>query len=179
MGLSRLQFLPARPLLLASLLLILPAQLRAQAQATTGIIRGSVTDSTGRPLDNARITLRHKATNAERTLSTNASGVFVATLLRVGVHHVRARALGFREAQRDSVSVRLGETVETNFQLAPQAVQLEELTVAAPEPTVDPTRSESATRLGAEAVNGIHAQRALHRDKTAQPAVAVFELLQD
>ena len=84
-------------LLLASMLLIPPTMLRAQAQATTGVIRGTVTDSTGRPLDNATVSLRHFATNAERTLTTNASGVFAATLLRVGTYDVRARALGFRE----------------------------------------------------------------------------------
>jgi hypothetical protein len=30
-----------------------PTLLQAQAQATTGVIRGTVADSTGRPLDNA------------------------------------------------------------------------------------------------------------------------------
>jgi hypothetical protein len=84
---------PFPSLILASLLLTIPALLRAQAQATTGVIRGTVTDSTGRPLDHATLSLRHLATNAERSLTTNASGVFVATLLRVGTYDVRARAL--------------------------------------------------------------------------------------
>src|SRR5688572_13579255 len=107
-------------LFLSSLILLLPTTLRAQAQATTGVIRGTVADSTGRPLNDATVSLRHLETNAERTLTTNASGVYVATLLRVGLYDVRARALGFREARRDSVPVRLGETVERSFALAPQ-----------------------------------------------------------
>jgi hypothetical protein len=171
---------PSRPirslLLLASLTLVLPATLRAQAQATTGVIRGVVTDSSGRPLDNARVSLRHLATNAERSLSTNASGVFVATLLRVGLYDVRARALGFREAQRDSVAVRLGETVEINFALAPQIVQLEELTATAPEPAVDATSSESATRLSAEAVQGLpNNGRNIFNYTTLTPNVATVQ----
>src|SRR4051794_23991628 len=141
-------------LLVTSLVLATPSLLQAQAQASTGVIRGTVTDSTGRPLDNANISVRHLATNAERTLTTNASGVFVATLLRVGTYDVRARAVGFRESRRDSVAVGLGETVELKFALAPQVVQLEELTVAA-EPVVDATKSESATRLSSEAVQGL------------------------
>jgi hypothetical protein len=146
---------PAPCLLIVSLLLALPTVLRAQAQASTGVIRGRVTDSTGStPLAGAVVTLRNRATNAERTLNTNASGVYVATLLQVGTYDLRARAVGFREARRDSVPVRLGEAVETNFSLAPQAVQLEELTVSA-EPTIDVNSSESATRLGAEAVEGL------------------------
>jgi hypothetical protein len=153
MGLLRSRLHLIRTLLPASLVLIIPAQLSAQAQASTGVIRGVVADSSGRPLDHATVSLRHLATNAERTLTTNASGVYVATLLRVGVYDIRARAVGYRAKQEDSVAVGLGETVETNFALAPQIVQLEELLAEAPEPLVDPTKSESATRLGVEAVD--------------------------
>ena len=165
------------PLLLPAVLaFVRPAPLLGQAQATTGVIRGTVTDSTGRALDNATVSLRHLATNAERTLTTNASGVFVATLLRVGTYHIRARALGFREATRDTVPVRLGETVEVNFALAPQVVQLEELTVAAPEPVVDVTSSESATRLGAEAVQGLpNNGRNIFNYTTLTPNVATVQ----
>jgi hypothetical protein len=176
MDLSRWARRPARSLLLAWLLLALPATLRAQAQATTGVIRGTVTDSSGRPLDNATVSLRHLATNAERALTTNASGVYVATLLRVGLYDVRARALGFREAQREGVPLRLGETVEINFELAPQVVQLEELTVSAPEPAVDATSSESATRLGAEAVQGLpNNGRNIFNYTTLTPNVATVQ----
>jgi hypothetical protein len=153
-----------------------PTLLLGQAQASTGVIRGTVTDSVGRPLDNATVSVRHLATNAERTLTTNASGVFVATLLRVGTYHVRARAVGFREAQRDTLPVRLGETAEVTFALAPQVVQLEELTVAAPEPVVDVTSSESATRLGVEAVEGLpNNGRNIFNFTTLTPNVATVQ----
>src|SRR4051812_20341553 len=145
----------APSLLLVASFLALPTLLQAQAQASTGVIRGKVTDSTGMtPVAQAIVTLRNRATNAERVLNTNTSGVYVATLLQVGTYDLRARALGFREARRDSVPVRLGESVDVNFLLAPQAVQLQELTVSA-EPTVDVNSSESATRLSAEAVEGL------------------------
>jgi hypothetical protein len=165
------------PLLLPAVLAFFrPTLLQGQAQASTGVIRGTVTDSAGRALDNAIVSLRHLATNAERTLTTNASGVFVATLLRVGTYHLRARAVGFRETQRDTVPVRLGEAVEVNFALAPQVVQLEELTVAAPEPAVDVTSSESATRLGAEAVQGLpNNGRNIFNYTTLTPNVATVQ----
>ena len=144
------------PLLLPAFLIVSqPTLLQGQAQATTGVIRGTVADSTGRRLDNATVSLRHLETNAERTLSTNSSGVYAATLLRVGTYQVRARAVGFREGVEDSIPLRLGETVEVNFALVPQVVQLEELTVAAPEALVDVTSSESATRMGVEEVQGL------------------------
>src|SRR3954464_1146546 len=176
MGLPRLEVHRARLLLPLVLLLLIPTHLRAQAQASTGVIRGIVTDSAGRPLDNATVSLRHLSTNAERTLTTNASGVYVATLLRVGQYNIRARALGFREKARDSVAVTLGESVEANFSLTPQAVQLEELTVAAPEPELDVTKSESATHLGVEAVQGLpNNGRNIFNYTTLTPNVATVQ----
>ena len=166
---------PVRSLLLGSWLLALPAALWGQAQATTGVIRGTVTDSSGQPLSGAIVTLRNRETNAERTLNTNASGTYVATLLRVGSYDVGARALGFRESRRDSVGVRLGETVERNFVLAPQIVQLQELTAATPEAPVD-NGSASATRLSAEAVEGLpNNGRNVFNFTTLTPNVAIVQ----
>ncbi len=172
---------PRRRLVLSALpivacLLAAPSLATAQVQATTGVIRGTVSDSTGHPLADAHVSLRHLATNAERTLTTNASGVYIATLLRVGTYDVAARAVGFQEDRRDSVQVRLGETVEINFMLAPQVVQLQELTVAAPERGIDPTASESATRMGAEAVQGLpNNGRNIFNYTTLTPNVATVQ----
>jgi carboxypeptidase family protein len=166
---------PTRSLLLGTWLLALPTALWGQAQATTGVIRGTVTDSTGQPLGGATVTLRNRETNADRTLTTNSSGVYVATLLRVGSYDVGARALGFRESRLDSVAVRLGETVERNFALAPQIVQLEELTALAPEAAVD-NSSVSATRLSAEAVEGLpNNGRNIFNFTTLTPNVAIVQ----
>ena len=163
-----------RTLLLGVVLFSLPAALQAQAQATTGVIRGTVTDSTGQPLSGATVTLRNRETNAQRTLNTNASGTYVATLLRVGSYDIGARALGFRESRRDSVGLRLGETVERNFALAPQVVQLQELTAAAEAP-VD-NGSVSATRLTAEAVEGLpNNGRNVFNFTTLTPNVAIVQ----
>jgi hypothetical protein len=175
MALPRPLSRPTHALLLAFILVAVPATLRAQAQATTGVIRGTVTDSTGQPLAGATVTLRNRETNAERTLSTNASGTYVATLLRVGSYDIGARALGFRESRRDSVGLRLGETVERNFALAPQIVQLQELTAAAPQLPVD-NSSVSATRLTAEAVEGLpNNGRNVFNFTTLTPNVAIVQ----
>jgi hypothetical protein len=175
MALPRLPFRSTRALLVGFVLAGLPAALQAQAQASTGVIRGRVSDSTGAPLAGATVTLRQRETNAQRTLNTNASGVFVATLLQVGHYDVRARALGFRESKRDSLALRLGETVQTDFTLAPQAMQLEELTVSA-EPAIDVTSSESATRLSVEAVEGLpNNGRNIFNFTTLTPNVATVQ----
>ncbi|MBA3317732.1 MAG: TonB-dependent receptor [Gemmatimonadales bacterium] len=160
----------------AAVLLAAPAALHAQAQATTGVIRGTVSDSAGQPLAGATVTLRNVETNADRVLTTNGRGVYVGTLLRVGTYDVAGRALGFTEARRSGVALRLGETVDISFALTPQAVQLEEITVAATEPTVDVTMSESATRLGVEAVEGLpNNGRNIFNFTTLTPNVAIVQ----
>ena len=62
-----------------------------------------------------------------------------------------------------------------NFALAPQAVQLEELTVTA-EPAMDVTSSESATRLSVEAVEGLpNNGRNIFNFTTLTPNVATVQ----
>jgi hypothetical protein len=154
----------------------LPQRLWAQAQATTGVIRGTVTDSTGGPLAGASVTLRNVETNASRTLTTNEQGAYVATLLRVGTYDVTARALGFQAAARSGLALRLGETQDISFRLAPQAVQLQEITVGGAEPTVDVTQSEGSTRLGVEAVEGLpNNGRNIFNYTTLTPNVAIVQ----
>jgi hypothetical protein len=70
--------------------LTLPAHLAAQGQSTTGIIRGQVVGSDGNPVPSAQIILLETRTNFERTLSTNADGVFAASLLPLGEYIVTA-----------------------------------------------------------------------------------------
>ncbi len=164
-----------RALLLGAVFATLPASVHAQAQATTGVVRGTVSDSTGQPIAGATVTLRHVETNASRSLTTNDRGVYAATLLRVGNYDVSGRALGFRESRRGPVAVGLGETVTLNFALSPQVVQLQELTVEA-EPTLDVSESASATRLGVEAVEGLpNNGRNVFNFTTLTPNVAIVQ----
>ena len=60
-----------------------PTLLFAQAQATTGVIRGTATDSSGNPVS-AFVTVRNTETNYTRTVKASDQGVFVTTLLPLG-----------------------------------------------------------------------------------------------
>jgi carboxypeptidase family protein len=153
-----------------------PGRLSAQAQATTGVIRGTVTDTSGGVIAGASVTLRNIETNATRVLTTNERGVYVATLLRVGTYDVTARALGFLEKKKDTVPLRLGETQEISFALVPQVIQLQEITVAGAEPLVDPSKSEGSTRLTADAVEGLpNNGRNIFNYTTLTPNVAIVQ----
>jgi hypothetical protein len=172
---------PFRPglafVFLASFMILAAGRLAGQAQATTGVIRGVISDSSsGAPLAGATVSLVNRETNAERVLTTNERGVFVGTLLRVGTYNVTARAVGFLASQKNAIQVRLGETVDLPLALEPQAIQLQEITATAPPPLIDVTQSEGSTRLGVEAVEGLpNNGRNIFNYTTLTPNVAVVQ----
>ncbi len=130
-----------------------PAPLVAQGQATTGIIRGVVTDPNGAPVANASVILHEAQTNFTRTLTTDAGGNFTGTLLPLGTYDVTARSVGFAEVKRTGIALRVGETVDLRLSLA--AVTLAAVTVEATQPVVDVTKTETSTPLAAQVVTGL------------------------
>src|SRR6266566_4679679 len=135
------------PLVLA---LALPIAAAAQSQATTGIIRGVVSDPAGAPVAGATVTLRETQTGFQRQITTNDRGVFVASLLPLGTYDVTARAVGRAEAKRTGVGLRVGETVDLALGLG--AVELQAVTVEARQQVVDVSKVETSTRLPTAAV---------------------------
>ena len=140
--------------LLLAALSFAPTILFAQAQATTGVIRGTATDSSGNPIP-AVVTVRNTETNFTRTVKASDRGVFVATLLPLGAYNVSARAVGYSPALKSNITVTLGQTVDLPLVLARSTTQLAGVTVVGQVPTVDPTLSAEATRLPAEVVSAL------------------------
>src|SRR5207244_3639734 len=124
-----------------------------QSRATTGIIRGLVTDSSGHPVSQATVTVRDLQTNFARTLATDEKGVFVATLLPLGTYEVTAKAVGFSQATETGVPVRVGETV--NLKLALAAVELAPVVVEATASVVEATKEATSDRLPEQAVTNL------------------------
>src|SRR3989475_5934770 len=129
-----------------------PEPLGAQGQATTGIIRGVVTDPSGNPVTGARVTVTDVQTKFQRTVLTNQKGVFVAPLLPLGTYEVTARGVGLGEKKQTGIVLRVGETVDLALKLEP--VELEAVTVTAT-PVVDATKVETSTRLPNQAIAGL------------------------
>ena len=135
------------------LALVLPMAVAAQSQATTGVIRGVVSDPAGAPVVGATVSLRETQTGFQRQVATNDRGVFVASLLPLGIYDVTGRAVGYNEVKRTGVPLRVGETVDLPLHLA--AVQLQAVVVEATQPVVDATKVETSTRLPNEAIAGL------------------------
>ena len=151
-----MRLLSRLPVVLVGAALVLfrfPSSLGAQSQATTGIIRGVVSDPNGAPVNGASVTVRDVQTNFTRTLTTDDKGLFVAALLPLGTYDVVAKAVGFSQATRTGIPVRVGETVDLKLALA--AVELAPVVVEGTASVVEASKVATTDRLPADAVTNL------------------------
>jgi hypothetical protein len=99
-----------------ALLAAIPAGLRAQS-IVTGEVTGSVVDSTGGAVANARVTIENIATGAvEQPARTNSMGGFVFPLLKPGAYIVRVSTTNFH-TMIAKVEVNVGNIASVHFKL--------------------------------------------------------------
>ncbi len=102
-----------------------------EAQVVTSEIRGTVTDTNGRPLDGAQMSVTDTRTNVTVGTVTNPNGrYFVSQLQPGGPYTVAVRLIGYRPESRGGIRITLSAAETVNFQLQESAVQVEELMVA-------------------------------------------------
>ncbi len=137
--------------------LLLPVSgLQAQAQATTGVIRGTVSQTGGDAVANATVTLRNQETNITRTLRTSDRGLFVGTLLPLGRYEITVRAVGFQSVVRKDLPLRLGQTLDVPFTLEKRATELAAVNITDKANTpVNTGRTEASSTLGEDVVKGL------------------------
>lgn len=87
------------------------------AQAPVGTITGIVSDESGAIIPNASVTIRNKATAAERVMNSGADGSFAAPALAAGVYEIRVEMKGFRTVLRDA-TVEVGSTTNADIRLS-------------------------------------------------------------
>jgi Carboxypeptidase regulatory-like domain/TonB dependent receptor len=117
----------------------------AFAQATSGNITGTVVDSSGAPLPNAKITITDLDRGTGYSLQTNSDGNFSQTHLLAGHYRVTAESTGFSTFTANA-TVEVDATTPLSITLTPGQVQTTvEVTDATPILTTD--RAEVATTL--------------------------------
>jgi hypothetical protein len=105
-----------------ALLLLAIAQGAAWAQGEASI-GGFVTDSTGAIIAGATVRVKNVETGALRTLVTDASGRYDASLLAVGKYEVTAEQTGFRSESRTGITLVLGQRAAVDLKLTVGGVQ--------------------------------------------------------
>src|SRR5215831_16396703 len=95
----------------------------ALAQATTGSVRGTVTDQSGAIVPNAAISVKNQATGVQSPVyrSTN-DGIYNIPNLISGTYTVTVEAPNFKRAVFTDVEVRVGTDVTIDAALQPGGV---------------------------------------------------------
>ena len=123
----------------------LATTLSAQTQITTGVIQGTVMDSTGAVLPGVEVTIVNPETNLTQTRTTDADGRFAFLQLPPGRYTATFRLPGFGTYIQDNIDLTVGQAVNLLPRLAVGNVT-ETVTVSGT-PVVETTRAAVATTL--------------------------------
>lgn len=105
--------------------------LSAHGQATTGGVRGVVTDQNGAVVSGAKVTLTRKSTGGTQTAQTNTSGQFEFTNIQPGDDYgVSVEASNFKNVSLTDVRVSTNQITDLPVELSPGQVT-ETVTVTA------------------------------------------------
>src|SRR5271165_6289013 len=144
-GLSRrlaLGILVAMVMVLAGSL----ATLRANAQAVSATLVGTVTDSTGAGVVGAKLTIQEVATGISRETVANESGNYTFPNLTPGTYAVSVEAKGFKKETRPSVDVAVNTTTRVDLDLQPGSAT-ETVTVTGTPAIMQTDRADVSTNL--------------------------------
>jgi hypothetical protein len=97
--------------------LCLFSQGAAFAQANTGRISGTVTDSTSAVVPGATVTVTNEETHLQTKATTDSAGYYLAINLPVGSYNVSVEAKGFRKASRNGFSLDNAARLTVDFKL--------------------------------------------------------------
>lgn len=120
-------------------------------QSFSGKIVGVLTDATGAVIPGVSVTVVNEGTGAQRRLTTDAGGVYVAAELPVGYYTVRFAAPGLTKAERQRVKVDVGGETRADATLSAQTVE-ESVTVTAAAPVLQQDSSALAEVVGTRQV---------------------------
>src|SRR5579875_68974 len=84
------------------------------AQAVTGTVLGTVTDSSGAVVQNAKVTLTEVNTGIVHTAQTNASGNYTFPDLPEGNYSVTVEAAGFKKETKQNNRLDVNQNVRVD-----------------------------------------------------------------
>ena len=130
-------------LLCAAIFAVAPAL----AQSTTTVIYGTVTDSTGAVVPNARVTAVNSDTNLSRSAETNSQGEYRIEILPIGHYEVRVDASGFQKFIQSGIVLTLDQVALVNATLQVGNVN-ETVSVTAAPPMINTSNATIGRTVG-------------------------------
>ncbi len=145
----KLRFITGGVKVLALVALIVFVSPPGWAQQITAAITGKVTDSSGAPVPNAKVTATDTQRGAVWPTETNTDGVYNLPRLPAGTYNVRVQEQGFETVQRLGILLVLNQTARLDFQLRVSTVK-ESITVTAAQPLLQASSTQLNTVINAQ-----------------------------
>src|SRR4029077_6693996 len=101
-----------RPLMVT--VLVMGSSLLIAQSTTDGAIGGTVYDSHGAVVANAKVTVRNNGTNAEKSITTDESGYYRLTNLASGTYTISVNQQGFAPYKAEQVIVQVGSITDVS-----------------------------------------------------------------
>jgi hypothetical protein len=117
--------------LLATVVLSLAFATLAYGQLGRGMVRGVVTDPSGAVIPGASVTLLNDATGVQRTVETNAAGLYRFDFTEVGSYTLRVSSKGFANYEVTKLIVTVAQSVTQDVQLELAKAAVQTITVEA------------------------------------------------
>src|SRR5437763_11039592 len=131
----------------AVLVLLALCSLPLMAQQSSSAIQGTVTDSAGAVVPNAKVTVRNTGTGLERVAQTDTAGDYSVPSLPPGIYSVTVEASGLQKQVIQKIDVDVARTVPINAQLKVGSTS-EVVTVTGEAPVI-----ESTTQTVSQVIN--------------------------
>lgn len=93
----------------------------ARAQRTSGLITGTITDSTGAVIPDAQVVLTNQATGVQRRAISDSGGYYSVPELQPGVYDVSVSKPGFATEKLGSVHLEVNQSEALNFKMSVSA----------------------------------------------------------
>ncbi|HET7218730.1 MAG TPA: carboxypeptidase regulatory-like domain-containing protein, partial [Vicinamibacterales bacterium] len=118
----------------------------SSAQSVTGTILGTVTDSTGAVVANAKVTIINEGTGLTRTVTADANGEYTVPALPTGHYTVTSEMTGFKTVALSNIEVGVDQRVRINIKHEVGAMT-ESVSVQAETPLLQTSSSELGTTV--------------------------------
>ena len=124
------------------------------AQSTTdGAIGGTVYDTNGAVVPNAQVVVHNNGTNAEKTVTTDATGNFRVNSLQPGTYTVTVSEKGFASFKSPQVTVQVGSVTDVSPRLSVGATETVE--VSGETPQINTTSPDFAPTINQTAIDNL------------------------
>jgi hypothetical protein len=126
----------------------------AVAQVATAELSGTVLDSTGAAVANAKVTATNVATNVARDITTDANGNYILSFLQPGDYTLTVESPGFRKLVQSGVTLQINQQARVNLTLELGEVS-QTLEVTGQAPLLESESSSLGTVVNQKLVNDL------------------------